>query len=301
MSRVRSYQVSSGAEHWHFDPPGARLRGLAVAEDGRIAVANSNTVYLLPHDRPEPLFAMPGTRVESMPSRRVGWRAAALRIAGRCDPNLGHANRPADGVLRLGNGAVRAVASPPTASRAPRAARRGRSLCGTSTSEVAMLVWEAHRSRIRSLAFSPDVRLIATTAGKSKYVWLWNTSTGRIVRKLSKGENSTRLAAFHPDGRHIVGLFDAAAVCLGNSDRPGGCGTRDRALAVLRHDGRLADRWPRPRPRDSRARGMGRCDEAHRTTAPPAGNAAASPAHSVLPAPVGYSPSGRYLCFLERN
>ena len=58
MSRVRSYQISSGAELWHFDPPGARSRGLAVAEDGRIAVANSSTVYLLPADRPEPLFTM---------------------------------------------------------------------------------------------------------------------------------------------------------------------------------------------------------------------------------------------------
>jgi WD40 repeat protein len=77
-----------------------------------------------------------------------------------------------------------------------------------------VFVWQAHRSKIRSLAFSADGRLIATTAGMSRYLWLWDASTGRMVRKLSRGENTTRLAAFHPDGRHIIGLFKARGGCV---------------------------------------------------------------------------------------
>lgn len=71
-----------------------------------------------------------------------------------------------------------------------------------------MLVWRGHRAKVRSLAFSPDGRYIATTAGHSRYVWLWEAPTGKLVRKLSEGPATMRSAAFLPDGRHVVGLHE---------------------------------------------------------------------------------------------
>src|SRR5947208_932540 len=67
-----------------------------------------------------------------------------------------------------------------------------------------MLVWRGHRAKVRSLAFSPDGRHIATTAGTSQYVWLWEASTGKRVRKLAGNSDSARMVAFIPDGKHIV-------------------------------------------------------------------------------------------------
>jgi WD40 repeat protein len=70
-----------------------------------------------------------------------------------------------------------------------------------------MLVWKGHKAKLRSLGFSPDGGTIATTAGNSKFVWLWEATTGKMVRKLESGKYSaTRVAAFFPDGRHILGL-----------------------------------------------------------------------------------------------
>lgn len=69
-----------------------------------------------------------------------------------------------------------------------------------------MLVWHGHGAKVRSLAFSPDGRLLATTAGSSQYVWLWEASTGKRVRKLTD-RYSARAVAFFPDGRHIAATW----------------------------------------------------------------------------------------------
>lgn len=70
-----------------------------------------------------------------------------------------------------------------------------------------MLVWKGHTAKVRSLAFAPDGRSIATTAGNSKFVWLWEATTGKLLQKLGgRPYAATRLAAFFPDGRHVVGL-----------------------------------------------------------------------------------------------
>jgi WD40 repeat protein len=67
-----------------------------------------------------------------------------------------------------------------------------------------MLIWRGHRAKVRSLAFSPDGRFLATTSGTSRFVWLWNPTTGKIVRKLSGSNRSARVAAFFPDGKHVA-------------------------------------------------------------------------------------------------
>lgn len=71
-----------------------------------------------------------------------------------------------------------------------------------------MLVWQAHKGKVRSLAFSPDGRGIATTAGESKYVHFWDATSGKFVRLFHTfTTNPARAAAFFPDGKHLVGFF----------------------------------------------------------------------------------------------
>jgi WD40 repeat protein len=57
---------------------------------------------------------------------------------------------------------------------------------------------------LRSLAFAPDGRRIATTAGTSKFVWLWDALTGELTAKLGGHAYYARAVAFSPDGRYVA-------------------------------------------------------------------------------------------------
>src|SRR5215208_4568560 len=69
-----------------------------------------------------------------------------------------------------------------------------------------MRTWQPHTTRLSALVFSPDGKLLATTAGQSKLVWLWDAATGALVRKLSGHEFPARAVAFSPDGKHIAAM-----------------------------------------------------------------------------------------------
>jgi WD40 repeat protein len=69
-----------------------------------------------------------------------------------------------------------------------------------------MRTWQPHTSRLSSLVFSPDGKLLATTAGQSRLVWLWDATTGALVRKLSGCEYPARAVAFSPDGKHLAAM-----------------------------------------------------------------------------------------------
>ena len=69
-----------------------------------------------------------------------------------------------------------------------------------------MRTWQPHTQRLSALVFSPDGKLLATTAGQSKLVWLWDATTGALVRKLSGNEFPARAVAFSPDGKHIAAM-----------------------------------------------------------------------------------------------
>src|SRR5439155_392459 len=51
-----------------------------------------------------------------------------------------------------------------------------------------------------------DGRSLATTAGQSKLVWLWDATTGKLIRKLSGLEFPARAVAFTPDGKHLAAM-----------------------------------------------------------------------------------------------
>src|SRR5688572_1624356 len=76
-----------------------------------------------------------------------------------------------------------------------------------------MLVWRGHRAKVRALSFSPDGRFITTTAGTSQFVWLWEASTGKLVRKLRHGY-CARAVAFYPDGEHIAATWEHGNVTI---------------------------------------------------------------------------------------
>lgn len=67
-----------------------------------------------------------------------------------------------------------------------------------------MIVWQAHKARIRHMAFAPDGAELATTAGSSKYVWLWQASTGASRGKLFGHDTHARAVAYSPDGRLLA-------------------------------------------------------------------------------------------------
>ena len=64
-----------------------------------------------------------------------------------------------------------------------------------------MLVWQAHKGKIESMAFAPDGRLLATATGGTRTVYLWEPTTGQLVRKLT-GD--------WPDGRTLESVKSVA-------------------------------------------------------------------------------------------
>lgn len=78
-----------------------------------------------------------------------------------------------------------------------------------------MFVWQAHRGKVRSLAFSPDGSLLATATGTGRLVSLWNPTTGALVRKLQPvgADRAVWSVAFAP-GAPLVAAGLSASVCV---------------------------------------------------------------------------------------
>jgi WD40 repeat protein len=79
-----------------------------------------------------------------------------------------------------------------------------------------MIVWQAHKSRIRHMAFSPDGVELATTAGTSKYVWLWRAATGESAGKLTGHTKHARAVAYSPDGRFLASTQNTQSTTVWN-------------------------------------------------------------------------------------
>lgn len=81
-----------------------------------------------------------------------------------------------------------------------------------------MLIWRGHRAKVRSLAFSPDGRRLASTAGNSKFAWLWDPTTGKKAEKFTdnhrSGSDVVRHVAFFPDGRFLAGTWERGGVTI---------------------------------------------------------------------------------------
>jgi len=81
-----------------------------------------------------------------------------------------------------------------------------------------MLVWKGHKSKVRALAFSLDGRFLASAAGDSQFAWLWEATTGKLVRKLKGNAWPMRSVVFLPDHKHLVGLHQGQGVTVWDVD-----------------------------------------------------------------------------------
>jgi hypothetical protein len=80
-------------------------------------------------------------------------------------------------------------------------------------SHLELLVLQDHRGAVKSVAFSPDGRLLAG-ASESGPVRIWDAATGEEVRALRGNAGDITSVAFSPDGRRL-------AVASGSYDRLG--------------------------------------------------------------------------------
>src|SRR5215212_5692851 len=62
-----------------------------------------------------------------------------------------------------------------------------------------MLIWQAHKGKIESAAFSPDGQLLATATGGTGAPYLWEPTSGKLVRKLEGASGKVKSVCFAPD------------------------------------------------------------------------------------------------------
>jgi WD40 repeat protein len=80
-----------------------------------------------------------------------------------------------------------------------------------------MLIWQAHKGKIESAAFSPDGQLFATATGGARSPYLWDPSTGKIVRKLEGAADVVQTVAFAP-GASLFAAGTPAGIAVWRTD-----------------------------------------------------------------------------------
>ncbi|MCE9563705.1 MAG: WD40 repeat domain-containing protein [Planctomycetes bacterium] len=165
-----------------------------------------------------------------------------------------------------------------------------------------MLIWQAYKSKVRSLVFSPDGSRIATLAARSRIISLWNPSTGELVSQMFAPSGfHVDGAAFFPDGLHIAGNIENEGARVWHIPSGNIIATfanpsnRSDAIAVSPDGNRLMlaeftgiAQWNDPthrRPPDKNFRGRA-ADKKYRID------------HNY-PVRIGFSPGGKYFCIAE--
>ena len=67
-----------------------------------------------------------------------------------------------------------------------------------------VLTFEGHKSRVETVAFSPDDKRVASAGNSNGRVRVWDSATGQETRTLQGHESTVSSLAFSPDGKRIV-------------------------------------------------------------------------------------------------
>src|SRR5439155_24527233 len=109
--------------------------------------------------------------------------------------------------LTLDDGTVQGVAFSPDARTVAGCGDRFIQLFDVKTGERLQRL-AGHADKVRSLAFSPDGKLLAS-GSDDKTILIWATATGKSVKSLKGGlhfpaDFSVRCVAFFPDGKTLA-------------------------------------------------------------------------------------------------
>src|SRR5438876_965966 len=69
------------------------------------------------------------------------------------------------------------------------------------------------KARMWSAAFSPDGKMLAA-AGAERAIWVWDASTGAVIRDLRGHDGPINHVVFHPDSRHLATASDDRTIRL---------------------------------------------------------------------------------------
>jgi RNA polymerase sigma factor (sigma-70 family) len=217
---IRAFDVQNGAELRHFTATPNGMAGMKLSPDGtRLAVIESTTEQFDNH----PNFEIAGAKVrifDPITSRQVSefqtQKPSPLALAFARDGKTLYAGKDGRGIGIWETETGKRAGSLPTAAELTNVvavAPDGKTfaigdfacvhICDAKTGEE-LQPHADHTRSIRSLALHPLGSTVAT-GGDDGRLFLWDGTTGQMLREVTRTTGSVSSLAFSPDGHHLYG------------------------------------------------------------------------------------------------